>query len=93
MADAKTTWWLDTSALPDQLWARLAQHADGTAHVLDLDGKRHTFSSESDAHTWLNEDEDDELSYLQQDGDVDTNIQAPTASSDATLVPLMRIRH
>lgn len=93
MTGAKTTWWLDTSALPDLLWARLEVHMDGTAHVLDLDGKRHTFNSERDAQTWLREDEYNELRDLQQDGDVDTSIQAPIASSDAALVPLMHVRY
>ncbi len=88
----KTTWWLDTSALPDLCWARLQVFDDGRVEVLDLDGRRHPFASEGDARAWLNEDEYDEVGDLQAEGVVDGSINVPVAPSDAALLPLLLVR-
>ena len=87
----KTTWWLDHSALPDLLWARLRVHPSGTADVLDLDGKLHTFLSEEEAVHWLSEDEYARLEYLLEEGEVAPTLQPPHAIREEALVPLMRV--
>ena len=51
----KTEWWLDVSALPDMHWAQLRVFANGTADVLDLDGRTHEFASAVEAANWLSE--------------------------------------
>jgi hypothetical protein len=73
----RTTWWLDTSALPELFWARLCVHGDGRAEVLDLDGRLHQFPDEDEARKWLREDEYDELDYLRECGDVPAALEPP----------------
>ncbi len=51
------TWWLDESALPDLLWARLRCFSDGRAEVFDLDGNVTSFATAEEARMFLLEDE------------------------------------
>ena len=60
-------WWLDESALPHLLWARLTRGQDGIM-VHDTDGRLHLFKTVSDAAAWLRQDEYESLSQLKQDG-------------------------
>jgi hypothetical protein len=80
-------WWLDASALPQRLlWARLSAYSDGTADVLDLDGRNHEFGSREEAVHWLYEDEYFPMSDLREEGELPAETVAPHASSDAELV-------
>lgn len=88
----ETSWWLDESALPDLLWARLRVFADGSAEVLDLDGRCHRFGSRDEAALWLNEDEYSPLADLVEDGEVQLDVAPPQAENDRGLVPLMLVR-
>ena len=87
----QTSWWLDSSALPDRLlWARLEIASDGSAAVLDLDGQYHHFSDEQAARHWLLEDEYSLLAHLVEGGEVDRSVVPPDAPTDDKLIPLMR---
>jgi hypothetical protein len=88
----KTEWWLDWSALPDLLWARLQVHQNGAAEVFDLDGKVHHFSSEQEARNWLFEDEYSRLEQLIQSEEVPADTISPSAASDEELLPKMLVR-
>jgi hypothetical protein len=79
-------WWLDSSALPDLYWARLTVYSNGSADVLDLDGKLHEFSSREEAEYWLGEDEYSPIHHLIEDGEVPSLTAIPSAPSDAELV-------
>jgi hypothetical protein len=79
-------WWLDSSGLPDLLWARLTVYSDGSAEVLDLDGTYHDFASREEAVLWLREDEYSQLGELIEDGEFSDTITPPAAPSDAELV-------
>jgi hypothetical protein len=59
-------WWVDESALPDVVWARLSVGADGAASVLAPDGRTHRFPSGLDASNWLSEDEFVQASMLEE---------------------------
>jgi hypothetical protein len=86
----RTSWWLDFSALPKRLlWARLGVLSDGTAQLLDCDGVHHKFPSEAAARLWLLEDEYSMLEVLIENGDVPSNIEPPSATLEADLLPLM----
>ena len=93
----RETWWLDTSGFPDLLWARLRVFVDGSADVLDLDGKVHRFRTEQDARFWLAEDEyvslesieDDELTYAALTRE---ELVPPSALRDSDIVPKMFVR-
>lgn len=86
----ETSWWIDWGALPDRLiWARLQVAEDGSAVVLDMDGKYHRFPDRRDAGFWLNEDEYSQLAHLVEDGGVGLAVSPPSALSDRELVPLM----
>lgn len=89
----KTTWWLDSSALPDLLWARLRCYDAGHAEVFDLDGRLYRFASEEEAVDWLREDEYSMLDELIEDGEVSAETVQPSAPSDAELIPKMRTPH
>jgi hypothetical protein len=72
-------WWLDESALPNLVWARLT-HAD--AHrVVDCDGKVHRFSDSRSALAWLAEDEYVPLREALTDGLVPPGTQPPDSRS------------
>lgn len=76
--------------LPGRLnWARLRQHADGSAEVLDCDGTVTHFPTVEDARLWLLEDEftvyDDELRSDYPDIPW-ASVSVPTAADDAGLV-------
>lgn len=62
-------WWLDESALPRLIWARLMRAEDGFL-VQDADGKLHLFETIFDAVTWLREDEYELFSELRLAGRV-----------------------
>ena len=90
---AEASWWLDASALPARLlWARLDVFADGSASVLDLDGRYHLFAERASAVLWLAEDEYESLAGLVADGSVGPGVAPPVAASDRQLVPLMVAR-
>lgn len=89
----ETFWLLDWSALPDLLWARIQVAADGSAIVLDLDGKYFYFPDRHTAELFLYEDEYSLLAHLIGDGEVEANTAPPMADSDQALVPLMLVRH
>jgi hypothetical protein len=92
-ASVATTWWLDWSALPDQLiWARLQVGADSTAVVLDMDGVYHQFSDLKAAIDWLHQDEYSQLIHMVESGEVDATVSPPTAANDQELVPLMLVQ-
>jgi hypothetical protein len=64
-------WFLDWSALPDRLiWARLRVFSDGSAAVLDCDGRTTKFDNREAATEWLNEDEYSLREHLVGDGEV-----------------------
>jgi hypothetical protein len=88
----ETLWFLDWSALPDLLWARIQIAADGSAVVLDLDGKYFYFADRHTVELFLNEDEYSLLAHVIEDGEVDAEVAPPTADSDQALVPLMLVR-
>jgi hypothetical protein len=89
----ETSWWLDWSGLPDHLlWARLRVFADGSAEILDLDGRYHRFGDREAAVLWLNEDEYSLLEHLVEDGEVGLEVLPPTAEDDAELVQLMMVQ-
>ena len=91
-AQGETSWWLDWSALPDRLlWARLDVASDGSAVVLDLDGRYHRFPDEQSAKDWLYEDEYSLLVHLVEEGEVDDTVLPPSAPNDEALIPLMRV--
>lgn len=50
-------WWLDQSALPDMIWARLILYFNGTALIIDCDTKNHLFESHRLARQWLTQEE------------------------------------
>lgn len=50
-------WWIDSTALPNVVWARLGVNADGSAEVVDPGGRTHHFHSRTHASNWLSEDE------------------------------------
>ena len=91
----ETTWWLMDCALPNLNWARMRVFADGTADVLDSDGRLHEFHSAADARDWLSEDElirasslepDELAAYVLETEDI---APPPEGISDAELVPRM----
>jgi hypothetical protein len=87
---SEESWWLDWSALPHRLlWARLRDFADGSAEVLDLDGKYHQFSNSIDGRFWLAEDEYSKVEDLIEEGEVPAATQPPQAANDRDLIPLM----
>jgi hypothetical protein len=81
-----TTWWLDSSALPEQIWARLRVAHDGSAEVLDCDGSLHQFSDASEAEHWLREDEYSRLSELLEDGEVPQDTAVPQGTDETDLI-------
>lgn len=83
---------LDWSALPDLFWARIQIAADGSAIVLDLDGKYFYFPDRHTAELFLNEDEYSLLSHVIEDGEIEADLAPPKADSDRELVPLMLVR-
>jgi hypothetical protein len=88
----ETSWWLDWSALPDLLWAPLQVATDGSAVVLDLDGRYHRFPDGQSARLWLNEDEYLDLAHLVESEEVGREVVPPSAPSDQELIPLTCVR-
>jgi hypothetical protein len=91
------SWWLDESALPDLLWARLRCFSDGRAEVLDLDGRYTQFASEDEARLFLLEDEYAQLDRIAVENFIDAGMspgvpRPPQAHSDVELVGLMTVR-
>jgi len=91
------TWWLDTSGLPDLLWARLRVFADGTAELFDLDGRYTKFASRDEARLFLLEDEYEavttmEAADLALHGLPPGGPTPPNASDDSELVAQMLVR-
>jgi hypothetical protein len=84
----QTSWWLDWAA-SGLIWARLTVANDGSAEVLDCDGKYHRFADEQAARLWLNEDEYSLLQHMIEDGAVPESTVPPQALTDQELVPLM----
>ena len=78
MAFAPQELWLDQSALPELVWARLYSGIDGW-FVLDSDGKLGLFDSREEAVAWLVEDEYVPFGELVADGEVPADA-APPAS-------------
>jgi hypothetical protein len=94
----RVMWWLDVTGFPDLLWARLKVLRNGTAQVLDLDGKLREFSTEQAACEWLLADEYERLESIDGDdlryaGITRDELVPPSAGSDAELVPKMLVRH
>lgn len=88
----ETSWWLDWSALPERLlWARLQVADNGSAVVFDLDGVYHRFPNRQAATNWLNEDEYSLFAHLVEDGEVESAVVPPVATSDREMVPLMLV--
>jgi hypothetical protein len=97
MSVERVTWWLDVTGLPDLLWARLRVFADGTADVLDLNGRVHEFSTEQGAREWLLEDEYERLESIEDDdlryaGVTRKELVPPSARNDADIVTGMLVR-
>ena len=84
-----TSWWLSWQAPKRLVWAWLTVADNGSAEVLDCDGKYHRFSDEQAAKFWLNEDEYSLLAHMIEDGLVGESVVPPRALTDAELVPLM----
>lgn len=90
MPRSEVSWWLDWSALPDRLlWARLSVESNGSAVVLDCEGKHHLFSNEGTARSWLNEDEYSRMEHLVESGELPASVLPPTGSSEAELLRAM----
>jgi len=93
----ETSWWLDFAALPDLHWARLQLLSDGSAAILDLDGRTHRFADAEQATRWLGEDEysrwSDAGDAFWRDECADAGCEPPagppSAGSDAELIALM----
>jgi hypothetical protein len=90
-------WWLDVSAFPDLLWARLRVFSDGTAEVFDLDGKVSRFPTEVAARDWLSEDEYESVESVDEEdlrygGLVRDDLRPPSGSGDTELVGRMLVR-
>ncbi len=89
----ETYWWLDSSALPDRLlWARLRIFSDGSAEILDLDGRSHRFGDRGRAKLWLLEDAYCLLADLIEGGDVGIDAVPPQAENDGASAPWMRTK-
>jgi hypothetical protein len=91
------TWWLDTSGLPDLLWARLRAFSDGTAEVFDLDGRYTTFASLEEARIFLLEDEYERADTIDAAELVSGGLSSvppspPCAVNDIDLVAQMLVR-
>ncbi|WP_293393761.1 hypothetical protein [Nevskia sp.] len=87
----ETTWWLEWGAVPALHWARLQICSDGTAVVLDLDGRYHTFKSREEAHLWLAEDEYSLAENVVKEENL-IGVTPPHAANDEELIPLMLAR-
>lgn len=92
-AETQTSWWLDWGALPNLYWARLEVAQDGSAVVLDLDGKYHRFDDAQSARFWLQEDEYSLLHHLIEDGEIERSVVPPVARNDSELIPLLCVKH
>lgn len=69
-------WWLDDSALPSLIWARLTLGLDGW--LVDCeDGTRHIFLTRGEALTWLREDEYETLTDLRAQCALNPQIKPP----------------
>jgi len=78
MTHESVYWWLDWSALPERyIWARLTVSDDGSAEILDSDGRNRKFDDVTSAHDWLLEDEYSLLEKLIADGDAPRDLHAP----------------
>jgi hypothetical protein len=90
------SWWLDESALPDLLWARLRCFSDGRAEVLDLDGRLTQFTSADEARLFLLEDEYAQLDRIGVEDFIDVGMlgvpRPPHAHTDVELIGLMTVR-
>lgn len=94
-AGERFEWWIDESSLPDVIWALLRSRPDGSAEVLDADGRTSRFDSWEQGVITLSEDEYvrarslevDELARL---GMVHTDLAVPSGDTDAELVSQMR---
>lgn len=71
-----TRWWLDESALPDLVWARLSWGPEG-AEILASGGDVYTFESLPEAENWLSEDEYVPFDELLADGDIPPGTRPP----------------
>ena len=74
----KTSWYLDTGALPDQLWARLRLHSDGPCEIVDADSEQHWFPDLAAASDWLQSDDYALLGDLIETGEVADTLAPPT---------------
>lgn len=89
---SRQEWWLDGSALPNLLWARLTVFDATCVEVLDLDGRYRFFESEEAARLWLAEDEYEPLEGLVREGDLGASVVPPSAPTDEALIPRMAVR-
>ena len=70
-------WWIDTSALPELIWARLKIKEDGKCEILDIDNKTHYFKNQKEARLFLLEDEYGSLTSLIKEGELPSSTQPP----------------
>jgi hypothetical protein len=92
----KLEWWLDEASLPDVVWARLHVLPDGSAEVLDVDGRTEHFASMRDAQLALSEDEyvrpqSLERSELARFGMLERELLPPSSEGDAVPSNMRRI--
>ena len=91
------TWWLDTTGLPDLLWARLRVFSDETAEVFDLDGGYSRFASLEEARLFLLEDEYERVDLIAEAQFTEPGLaretpQPPMGDDDVELVQRMLVR-
>lgn len=96
-AACSESWWLDTSAFPDLVWARLTAFPDGTAEVFDIDGRSTRFSNHEQARLFLSEDEYAAVDTITANEFAEVGLspkapQPPEANSDAELPAQMLVR-
>ncbi len=90
-AGLRVIWWLDDSALPEQIWACLITANDGRAHILDAGDHTHAFAQYAEAHAWLREDEYDALTNLRFDGQIPRDIRPPEVMVEQAVKLLRKI--
>ena len=89
----RVEWWLDESALPTFLWARLREQEGEPVDVLDCDGRLHEFDSWADAERFLSQDEYVPLAEAVADGRVPAETPVPSGTDYVELVRGMRPPH
>lgn len=86
----RVEWWLDESALPDHVWARLREQDGEPVDVLDCDGRMAEFDSAAEARRFLEEDEYVPLEDLVAEGALPRTTRPPKGRTYGELIRNMR---